>query len=260
MDGRKIGELLKSHREAMGLSIQNVSDRTKIKRSYLESMEAGNFEELGNDVYVRNFARTYAKFLKISEPQILSLLAGEVAFTEAPPPTAPAEDAAGASADKTFFSNIFLAAAVCILLGGFFFMIKSGSSREAPSATPPMDTALSNEQTPTPDTAPAEHLAEMQAVSQLWLFWESESARFNKLMDPGEKQSAVFSKNLQIRAGNISGLKLNIDGKEVPLEGSPGKVYDMIFQVQENGEIAAAPPKAQSLRRFQTREPQENNP
>ena len=71
MDVRKIGELLKSHREALGLSIQNVSDRTKIKRSYLESMEAGKFEELGNDVYVRNFARTYAKFLKISEPQIL---------------------------------------------------------------------------------------------------------------------------------------------------------------------------------------------
>ena len=145
-------------------------------------------------------------------------------------------------------------------------MIKSGSSRrESPSASPtsrppPMDTALSNEQTPPPDTAPSEHLAEMQAVSEVWLFWESESSRFNKLMDPGEKQSTAFSKNLQIRAGNISGLKLRIDGNEVPLEGSPGKVYDMIFQVQENGQIVAAPPRAQSLRRFQTKETQENNP
>jgi cytoskeleton protein RodZ len=54
-------ERLRRAREKAGLSIEELSSRTKIQISLLEAIEAGNFERVPGGLFVRGFLRAYAR-------------------------------------------------------------------------------------------------------------------------------------------------------------------------------------------------------
>ncbi|HHY37958.1 MAG TPA: helix-turn-helix domain-containing protein [Clostridia bacterium] len=65
---RDIGERLREARERKGLTIKQVQEDTKIRRRYIEAMEAGEFDLIpGGEVYQRGFIRTYARYLGTDE-------------------------------------------------------------------------------------------------------------------------------------------------------------------------------------------------
>lgn len=66
-----LGEKLKRLREKKGYTIDQVSLAGKIKKSWLEQLESGNFDELPPDVFVQGFLKKYAEFLGIN-PNIIS--------------------------------------------------------------------------------------------------------------------------------------------------------------------------------------------
>ena len=59
----EFGTRLKEEREARSLSLTDVARVTKIPSSALERLEAGSFEDLPADVYVRGFIRSYCRCL-----------------------------------------------------------------------------------------------------------------------------------------------------------------------------------------------------
>jgi hypothetical protein len=59
------GELLKRCREAAGLTVLVLADRTKIGRVHLENIEAEKFSALPPQVYLRGFLMSYARELKL---------------------------------------------------------------------------------------------------------------------------------------------------------------------------------------------------
>ena len=58
-----IGEQLKSKREAMGLSLMDVSEVTKVSVRHLAALEQDKFKDLPSEIYAWLFLRTYAKHL-----------------------------------------------------------------------------------------------------------------------------------------------------------------------------------------------------
>lgn len=64
---RELGEKLKSIREAQGLSVNVISDITKIQKRYLQAIEAGELSELPAGPYVRGFIRQYCEFLSATD-------------------------------------------------------------------------------------------------------------------------------------------------------------------------------------------------
>lgn len=60
----KISQILTEARESRGWSIEELSDRTKIRKTIIINIEKGNFEEF-QEVYLRAFIRNLAKELKI---------------------------------------------------------------------------------------------------------------------------------------------------------------------------------------------------
>lgn len=68
---QSIGERLRSRRESLNLTIENVSQMLKIRRVYLQAIEESNWAELPEPVYVNGFIRSYAAFLGMDvEPGI----------------------------------------------------------------------------------------------------------------------------------------------------------------------------------------------
>ena len=63
---------LRSLREARGLTLDDVSQVTKISLKNLEAMEKGDFQYLPPPVYTRAYIKSYAKLLGLDESQLLS--------------------------------------------------------------------------------------------------------------------------------------------------------------------------------------------
>lgn len=68
-----LGNLLKSTREASGLSLDDLATETKIQKRYLIDLEEENFEDMPGKVYEKGFLKTYAQALGLSEKDVLGL-------------------------------------------------------------------------------------------------------------------------------------------------------------------------------------------
>jgi curved DNA-binding protein CbpA len=66
------GTLLKKIREARNLSLEEVSETTRISRTYLAAIEEENFQKLPAAVYVRGFLTQVARALKIPPEPIVA--------------------------------------------------------------------------------------------------------------------------------------------------------------------------------------------
>lgn len=68
-----IGERLRSARQALGLSLEEIENVTRIRRSFLVALEQEAFDLLPGPAYVRGFLRTYAAYLGIPSAELLDL-------------------------------------------------------------------------------------------------------------------------------------------------------------------------------------------
>jgi cytoskeleton protein RodZ len=66
------GERLRREREMRGISLNEISESTKISRRHLEALENEDFEALPGGVFNRGFVRAYARFVGIDEEQAVA--------------------------------------------------------------------------------------------------------------------------------------------------------------------------------------------
>ncbi len=66
------GQLLKEKRESIGLSIEQVADRLRLRATVVESLEADNFDIDKVATFTRGYLRSYARLVGVDEQLILS--------------------------------------------------------------------------------------------------------------------------------------------------------------------------------------------
>src|SRR4051794_39983789 len=64
-----VGAALRATRQRLGRSLQDVSDATRIKRSYLEALEEMRLEDLPSRPFTIGYVRAYARSLGL-DPEI----------------------------------------------------------------------------------------------------------------------------------------------------------------------------------------------
>lgn len=67
----RIGEYLRRVRNSKRITLVEVEGKLHIRRSYLEAIEAGDYERIPSEVYVRGFLRSYSRFLGLSPEKIV---------------------------------------------------------------------------------------------------------------------------------------------------------------------------------------------
>jgi len=68
---KKIGEMFKSKRKELNLSLKEVENATSIRISHLEAIEEGKEDKFLSSVYLIGFIRQYANFLGIDGDKII---------------------------------------------------------------------------------------------------------------------------------------------------------------------------------------------
>jgi cytoskeletal protein RodZ len=66
-----LGEFLRRERELRHIGLDDVAERTKISRRYLEAIEEGQYERLPGEAFVRGFIRSYAQSIGLDPEDTL---------------------------------------------------------------------------------------------------------------------------------------------------------------------------------------------
>jgi cytoskeletal protein RodZ len=69
---KKLGELFKTKRKELNLSLKEVENATSIRVSHLESIEEEKNDEFLSPVYMHGFMRQYATFLGLDGEKLLN--------------------------------------------------------------------------------------------------------------------------------------------------------------------------------------------
>lgn len=70
--GRAVGRLLRDQREARGLSVADIERQIRIRRAYVEALEAGRFDLLPGAAYIPAFLRAYAAHVGLEPEKVLT--------------------------------------------------------------------------------------------------------------------------------------------------------------------------------------------
>jgi len=78
METANFGTVLREARERRSISLADVARTTKVSRSSLELLEAGELDALPAEVFVRGFIRSYARTVGLPEAEPLGLFEQEL--------------------------------------------------------------------------------------------------------------------------------------------------------------------------------------
>lgn len=73
-----LADILKSRREALGWSLDDVAEITRVKRSYLEALEQAAYDVLPPRAFALGFVKAYAKALGLDEESLADMFRREV--------------------------------------------------------------------------------------------------------------------------------------------------------------------------------------
>jgi len=159
-----MGGMLQAARTRASLSIPQVEDMTRIKKSYLEALETDDFDKLPPSVFVSAYIRTLSSLYNISpeDMEIVQEKLKEVATKHEVPETLIQnleKDGQVNMAEEARVRKILigLVCAVILLLlwgAGWYFLIKFRNARELSKATASIEASANRQQpaaaTPTP--------------------------------------------------------------------------------------------------------------
>ncbi|MBI5045017.1 MAG: helix-turn-helix domain-containing protein [Candidatus Levybacteria bacterium] len=118
-----IGQRLKEIRISQGMSLEEVSEATKIRASFLSAIEKGEYRKLPSSSYAQGFVQNYATFLGIPKKEAMALFRRE--FDEKKVysilPEGFVKEKKVHHRSIKIHQALFLVLLLLILLGGFLF-------------------------------------------------------------------------------------------------------------------------------------------
>lgn len=247
-----VGEILRRCRVKYNISYDQAEQDIRIKAEHLEALEHNNVDRLPGRVYVVGFVRTYSEYLGLDGEKMVQLLkkqAGRkvekvkprinISLEEEEEQKTPGIPVIGISALGLLIALILIGTVgtpntaqeippVPKQLVNQLTVPQKIAAEEKDvvtddPATPEIETAAAAE-TPAP---PAAHPVVLKALQGTWL--EIRDAQhaviFSRVLNVGEEYWVPQDQaGLTMTLGNAGGLQILVEGKALPLLGSPGQV------------------------------------
>jgi cytoskeletal protein RodZ len=261
----QLGDLLHQSRQQLGLSLDEIEASTRIKRAYLEALEAENFDELPHQVAARGFLRNYASALKLDVDYILELydkknegtvasrlsLSGNRVHLRSIPMTPPSR-----FSPDLLIGFLLITALMGIILYYIYqqhllplettWLTGSSSPTSAAALVLPTPTPMPT-YTPTPTITPTPPYytgvtVELVITDESWVqVLVDETKAFEGILQPGEQRHWTGDRQVAVRAGNAGGVEVIVNGETVGLMGEPDQVVDQVWEKVENAPATLNP-------------------
>jgi cytoskeleton protein RodZ len=249
-----VSQVLRAARERSGLSLEEVSDRTKIKLTFLHAIERGEFERLPGEFFARAFLRTYARELHLSPDAVLRRYdAGRPAVEQSEeegrsparmaddPPPGPSglapwqgegEGQPALPAMRYLWPVLAFAA---ILVVAMFVTPRpgpDGSNEVGAVGTAGVEAAevahAALDVAPAAEPEPDVLAFEIRASGLTWVEAAADGERvIYRLLQPGDRAAVEARDALSIRVGNAAAFEYSINGLPGRTLGGEGDVRDV---------------------------------
>lgn len=156
MDVETLGAYLKAKREALHISLQEVAQVTRIRRSILEAIENNRYDQLPPKVFAQGFVKSYASYLGLDESEVVKRYAELVEVPGADMQTAAARMP---SAQSRFPSGMLLIALIVLLLVAALLWRMTSRDNNGAEIVPPPQAALTATSMISMTTVPGEPVA-----------------------------------------------------------------------------------------------------
>ena len=238
-----VGESLAQARDACGMSVEDVSEATRIRGGLIRQIEADDFSGCGGAVYSRGHIRAIGRLLHIDpEPLVAEFDRTHASEAAAPPlvptPAVAPEDAARAERKQPNWAAAMAVVLVIICVAAAVSLIGNRGGGKKPiaqsSAPPPVATqtpqATQPPASPPPSAQaqlPNDAIAAIRVTSaKTWLSVETTSGQllFQGLLIPGERKVFRDAHGLRLIIGNAPAVDLVANGRDVGVPRSQGVV------------------------------------
>lgn len=216
------GERLRDAREAMGLNLTDIANRTRVPIRHLEAIEEGRFDTMPSPTYAIGFAKTYARAVGLDEREIADELRNSPRLPVSPAveyETFELDDPkrlpSGGLAMVAGAAAVLLLIAMAVWFGSTLFR---GSGEPEATATPlviPTDTPTPTP-TPTPQTGGQVTLT---ATDEVWLrvYDGTGKTLFERTLKAGDRYDVpADADNPMINVGRPDKLQVTLNGAAMP--------------------------------------------
>lgn len=236
------GEYLRREREMRGVTLAEIAQATKISLRALEALEAGRYEDVGAEIFVRGFLRHYARYLGLDPEEVV------MRYQESRVPEPPEEPRERPRHGWVNTVPSWLKWAVAGAVAAIAVAIVFWPSRETPPRATPTAALL-----PLPVTAPVQArpvtspaavtdaqvklapvdlLVRAESVSYVKA-WVDGGQPLERELSAGQEWHLRGQKKIEFLTGNAGGVKLWLNGREVAPLGPPGRVRKRVFTAEE---------------------------
>lgn len=242
-----IGKRLQEARRCKEISLQQVSQETRISREYLEALEKEEYGVFPAKVYVVSFIRSYARYLGLDAESIVHTYEREHSGRKDRMdlnPEFPIVVSRGGE-EKSLPGTGFVAfrftrkglipfvLAIGVIVGAgllAIFWLRMAMVQFSPQVKAGMSFS----------TDIGQNISMVAEVNdKTWLRVVGDGAvSFEGTLFPGENRKWVAKNGMIVRIGNVGGVRLYVDGEEVDtVSGSIGEVNEFVFTRLEGKDL-----------------------
>ncbi len=252
--GTGVGASLREAREARGIGLRELADRTKIATRALEAIERDDVTRLPPAIFARGFVRAYAEEVGLDVRTTVDAFFAQ--FVEEEPEPAPEQpDAWDRLPVRAELIRVAAFVVPVLALVGWLLWGWSRTDVPEPIAAAPIPAARTDVPRPTP-TDPARDVVpaggplqagglslQITARAACWVSATADGREaYRQLMAAGEEVTLQASRELHVNVGDAGAVSLLLNGARVRSLGGAGEVVTLRIDRDNAHEYAIARP------------------
>jgi len=245
----KLGDTLRERRSALGLTLEQAEDGTRIRARLLEALETGDYERLPAPGYVRGYISSYARFLELDSIPLLNMYKAETGSGRFHELNLPQVDEAvvprGQQHAVPWRATLGIVAAIAVLSLTVWGVARAVRGPETPAPDPvpvtepgqnaeenttgavePSGTAtgtVAEPQTETVETTEPFTLVVSVESDTSWLRITIDGKKaYEGTLTDGQSKTYEVAKNTEVRIGKPSSVRVTRDGEVVEIKSGDG--------------------------------------
>ena len=251
-----VGAILREARERHGLSVEQVSEATRIRATLIRQIEADDYSSCGGAVYARGHVRSIARVVELDAAPLIEEF-DRVHELVKPPSLTPAPEYdpllhAGRPGRRGFAwapAMIGSLVVVCLLALVAVLLPDSSGSDDSDSNVTAVQTESTDEPAPQassaappppPATTPPTNLTVLVEArdAESWLDVRvagTDEVLVQRLLMRGEQETVVEDQDLRVRMGSAGAVDLSCNGRDLGAQGNLGEVVTLRLTLDPTG-------------------------
>jgi cytoskeletal protein RodZ len=252
-EGPSIGRALQQARIDAGLTVDDVSNATRVRLAIVHAIEQDDFAPCGGDVYARGHIRTLARAVRLDPAPLLAQYDADHGGRPAPTPAAPLFEAERIRPERRGPNwTAAMVAAIVVVIGFVGFTLVSGDDEDGdrtavaegstpttskPSPTPRND---KSDGAPKPDAsdsaiaaAPQDQVTVQVSADdgRSWISAKDHNGRllFDGLLEQGDSRTFQDKEKIDLVLGDAGAIQLYVNGKKIEDKWQPGAVERLTY-------------------------------